>query len=291
MRLRSAALVADGTALATIEVGQVELWDARSGRRISRLVDPRESASGVAVTPDGARAVTVSRSGIATLLDVRSGRRIRSLPARGGQPLDRVVIDARGALAAVAGNDGTIRTYRLPSGTFAAPLIGHLLPVTAMSFTPDGSLLATASRDGSARVWEAATGRGLAVLRAGSEPVETVSFSPDAENRFPVEHDPRRRRPALALGRRRRSPCGRASAHVRPAHGGGVRPLGTADPRHAGQRRYADLRLRRVRRRAAAARAGSRTAPSPALPSRAADLRRRQLTWRVWAGSGVTRSG
>lgn len=184
MRLRSAALVADGTALATIEVGQVELWDARSGRRISRLVDPRESASGVAVTPDGARAVTVSRSGIATLLDVRSGRRIRSLPARGGQPLDRVVIDARGALAAVAGNDGTIRTHRLPSGTFAAPLIGHLLPVTAMSFTPDGSLLATASRDGSARVWEAATGRGLAVLRAGSEPVETVSFSPDAENRF-----------------------------------------------------------------------------------------------------------
>lgn len=290
MRLRSAALVADGTALATIEVGQVELWDARSGRRISRLVDPRESASGVAVTPDGARAVTVSRSGIATLLDVRSGRRIRSLPARGGQPLDRVVIDARGALAAVAGNDGTIRTYRLPSGTFAAPLIGHLLPVTAMSFTPDGSLLATASRDGSARVWEAATGRGLAVLRAGSEPVETVSFSPDAENRFLLSTT---RDGAVQLwlwdvgG-------GALAAELPPTSGpltAAAFTLGTADPRHAGQRRYADLRLRRVRRRAAAARAGSRTAPSPALPSRAADLRRRQLTWRVWAGSGVTRSG
>jgi WD40 repeat protein len=182
--VRSAALVAAATELATIEKGQVELWDARSGVRISRLVDRQASASGVAVTPAGAQAVTISHSGVATLWDARSGRRIRSLPARGGQPLDRVAIDGRGTLAAVAGTDGTVRTYHLPAGTFAAPLIGHLRPVTAMAFSPEGSLLATASRDGSARVWDAATGRGLAVLRGGSEPVETASFSPDSENRF-----------------------------------------------------------------------------------------------------------
>jgi WD40 repeat protein len=148
----------------------------------------------LAFTPAG-RLVTCGRDGALLEWDPRTGRRTRTLVAR-GEPLASVAVSLDGKrLAAATGerfpwrsdakrDPGVIRVRDAASGEVTHTLEGHTGPVTAVCFSPDGSRLASAGWDGTARVWDPDTGAVLRVLdrhAPRNKAVLCLAFSPDGE--------------------------------------------------------------------------------------------------------------
>jgi len=84
-----------------------------------------------------------------------------------------------GVLLATAGDDGTVRLWRVVDWAERRVLIGHTGSVWGCAFSPDGALLATTSTDRTARLWRVATGAAVAVLRGHTDWVRRCEFSPD----------------------------------------------------------------------------------------------------------------
>jgi WD domain, G-beta repeat/APAF-1 helical domain len=83
------------------------------------------------------------------------------------------------ALLATAGDDGTVRLWRVADSTEQAVLTGHTGGVWGCAFSPDGALLATASTDQTVRLWQVATSAQMVVLRGHADWVRSCEFSPD----------------------------------------------------------------------------------------------------------------
>jgi WD40 repeat protein len=82
---------------------------------------------------------------------------------------------------ATASQDGTVKTWKLPSGDLDREL-AHDAPVWDVSFSPDGDYLGTGSSDRAgkalARVWDVQSGLRLRELSPGSGSVVRVAWSP-----------------------------------------------------------------------------------------------------------------
>lgn len=172
---------------------------------------PARWVTGIALSGDGARALTTSGDREARLWDLSGGGPPVTLSGHrgwvdGGELLpgggavttsadgDLRLWDGHGSPAALltghvgpihdvsvspggwiatAGADGTARFWTREGRD--AVLVVHEGPVRAVSFAPDGSSVATASDDGTARIWSLA-GELLATLRGDGEPIVDVRF-------------------------------------------------------------------------------------------------------------------
>jgi WD40 repeat protein len=116
-----AALSGDGkvalsATTSTPKVGvpsDVWLWDAQAGKQLAQLSGHTNIVYGVALSPDGRRALTSARDNTVRLWDVKSGKEIQRFDA----PLTticRVAFLANGRMAISTHNDGTIRLWGLP---------------------------------------------------------------------------------------------------------------------------------------------------------------------------------
>ena len=62
-----------------------------------------------------------------------------------------------GKIIATAGDDRTIRLWRLADGTLQGKLSGHTGEVETLAFAPGGKTLASGGRDATIRIWDVAT--------------------------------------------------------------------------------------------------------------------------------------
>src|SRR5262249_52586716 len=143
--VRSLALSRDGRALATIGHGFVRLWDTASGNELHSFALKEPSPmEGVALAPDG-KTVAFASINSFTLLDMTSGRVVRTL-------------DAPGATSVSFSPDGkTLATFRDGGVALWTVETGALLarhnasgsgkvraPATALAWSGDGTRLAWA---------------------------------------------------------------------------------------------------------------------------------------------------
>jgi WD40 repeat protein len=148
----SKLFVANGR-LATAVGPDVRLWEAGSGRRLGTMKSGDSYVQQVAISPDGARAATITFGPTAALYDVGAA-----------QPRAQLAHDA-------GPNDEA----------------NGIIDVT---FSPDSKYLATASSDRTARVWDAETGREVArFVHDGG--VSLVAFSHDGGRLTTVSDDQR----------------------------------------------------------------------------------------------------
>jgi RNA polymerase sigma factor (sigma-70 family) len=139
----------DGRLVATDSQGDdLQVWDARDGRKLRRIDAGVEQVHDFAWSPDG-RLIAVVGFGLVpernlvlpqlTILDVASGRPVR-----------------RGVWDWLSGED-------------------------ELAFAPDGKTVATDSNDGTPRLWDVATAKLLHPERLGDgRNVASIAFSPDA---------------------------------------------------------------------------------------------------------------
>lgn len=130
----------------------------------------------IAVTADGASAVTGSFDTSAIVWSLASGEARQVLRFHQGQ------VNAVAALPdgrfATAGADGRVAVWEEGTGAPVKEFSGHSAPVAALAVSPDGATLASASWDTTIRLWPLRDGEPL-VLEGHTGNVNAVAFMPD----------------------------------------------------------------------------------------------------------------
>jgi WD40 repeat protein len=115
----------------------------------------------VAVSEDGARAVSGSDDGTVRVWDLTTGRQQATLTGHTDW-VRAVAVSQDGARAVSGSDDGTVRVWDLTTGTEQAALTGHAGEVFSVALTPDGTRAVSGGSDRTVRVWDLTTGTEMA---------------------------------------------------------------------------------------------------------------------------------
>jgi WD40 repeat protein len=157
-------------------VGELQLWDVRTGRRQRTHLGNMMFA--VAFSPEGRELAAGDDDGV-TVWEAETGKDRSRLKGPGHLVTSVAYLPGGGGLAS-AGSDRTVRLWDLRAGRERAKLEGHTDWVQKIALTNGGKLLASASHDGSVRLWDTASGKELLTLEQGTA-VWCVAFSPDGK--------------------------------------------------------------------------------------------------------------
>jgi WD40 repeat protein len=179
---------------------RVTLWDLRGGREVLS-VDTDIPGAGLAFSPDGSLAAFVSSGhpSVVTLLEMASGKVLRTMQGRGGEPFyggyaSSLAFSSDGGRLLLHGRSrGEILVWDVRSGK---PLHWHEVPAVKearlSAFSPDGTRLAVVP-DGMSEVtlWDVAVGQQVFALEAAGrdEPdrVRCLAWSADGSTLAAVD--------------------------------------------------------------------------------------------------------
>jgi WD40 repeat protein len=203
----------DGKTVAVGNVGSINLWETRTGKKVQEIVLPTEkitfpigaqtialTVSAVAFSPDGktlAAAVDTGKMTYETrgihLYECDTGKKTGELVGSNRQQMIfSLAFSPDGKTLASTGRGATIQFWDPARGKeIVRGGDGNEMWVEAVAFSPDGKTIASAGRDNTITLWEAGTGKFTRRI-AGSEPrarpgalfnekVWSLAFSPDGK--------------------------------------------------------------------------------------------------------------
>ena len=194
------ALTHDKVAIAE-DSGILELWNAKSGKKVSTLTGPAEriQAEGVAL-PDLNRVISLAFSPDSTrLASGRLDRTVRLWDTTGNkEPIllqkrslspellrsTQELVDGPNVLLfspdgkiLACGEGQNVKLWDITTGELITTFRGHIGLVDYLAFSPDGSILASASEDGTVLYWNINTEDPLPPnITEHTHQVETISF-------------------------------------------------------------------------------------------------------------------
>jgi WD40 repeat protein len=146
------------------------------------------SVRGVAVTPDGKRAVSASADHTLKVWDLDTGRALRTLEGHSADVCG-VAVTADGKRAVSASADETLKVWDLETGRALRTLQGHSAYVSGVAVTPDGKWAVSVSADGTLKVWDLETGCALRTLGSQSGSVLGIAVTPDGKRAVSASAD------------------------------------------------------------------------------------------------------
>ena len=165
------------SAPASANASDVEVWDAQTGRSLTRIDLGRVRGEGLQFAPDGRRLAVVSArdpvSPELIIYDTRTGRPLQTL-AEAHSP---IAFSRDGTHLAAAAVGRTITIWDSTSGTKAGFLPDHGSTILSLAFSPDGTRLVSVTDDGSVKVWDAVSGHQAVALRESSGPYQVREWA------------------------------------------------------------------------------------------------------------------
>ncbi len=146
---------------------------------VRRLTGDGGVIRSIALSADGALAVTGSEDGLVRLWDAAAGSLVAELPGH-RDIVTSVALSPDGTMLASGSWDRSVRLWDTAQRRELAVLRGHTQAVQALAFSADGRLLASGSNDRSARLWDLASRQELARFAEHQSAVIQVAFSPNA---------------------------------------------------------------------------------------------------------------
>jgi WD40 repeat protein len=143
--------------------------------------------NGVALSPDGRRAVSASSDKTLKVWDLETGRELHTLPGHSNSVYG-VAVSQDGRRAVSASSDKTLKVWDLETRHELYTLAGHFASVYDVAASLDGHRVVSASSDGKLKVWDLETGRELYTL-AGHSSADAVAVSPDGRRAVSASGD------------------------------------------------------------------------------------------------------
>jgi RNA polymerase sigma factor (sigma-70 family) len=160
----------DRTVLSAGSDRTIHVWDAATGKEVSRLTGHQGRVNALALSPDGKQIASASDDRTVRLWDPATGKEVRRLEGHAG-PVVRVAFAPDGTSLASAGADRSVRLWDTGSGRQVGRLTAPGPLVRSLAFSPDGKTLgcgASTSTDNSTQprivLWDLASGKELRTL-------------------------------------------------------------------------------------------------------------------------------
>jgi WD40 repeat protein/beta-lactamase regulating signal transducer with metallopeptidase domain len=175
------------------EVGEVKVWDVKSGKERRALGDIAASTQTVAWSADGKLLAVGSRDAMCRIYDAASGKTLHTLKGHKGS-VRSVVFSPDGDWLAT-GDDDSVRIWSAIDGTEVHKLKGPANGVNCLDWSRDGRTIAVAGRSGSnsatpgeINLWRVAEGEdgepafdGPVKFAGHADAVLACAFSPDGK--------------------------------------------------------------------------------------------------------------
>lgn len=175
----------DGARLLIARYGSVEIVDATTRKRVVELKGHPGKVNAAHFSKDGSQVISASgvtgMSGVATVWDAASGKKLRELGDGHGDVLYDAELSPDGALIATAGYDRQIRLWDKKSGELVRLIEGHNGAIFDLAFSPDGKVLASASGDETIKLWRVSDGLRLDTLNQPQAEQFSAAFTPDGK--------------------------------------------------------------------------------------------------------------
>ncbi len=164
----------DNLTVGEIREGKQERFQlAIADRGVLRTLIEDPSITGAAMAPDRAHLMFTTSDGYAKLVELASGRVVKTLEVGSGT----LAVHPSGKLIVVAGPDG-FALWNLATGAKVAQWNGRA-SVRAVAFDDTGTHLAVGADSGTATIWDLAHGTQRSVTTHVNAPVEHLAFGPD----------------------------------------------------------------------------------------------------------------
>jgi RNA polymerase sigma factor (sigma-70 family) len=169
-------------------------WEVR------RFQGPIESVYSVAISPDGRRALSGSKTNAVRLWDVETGKELRRFEGHTNW-VGFVKFSPDGRRALSGGLDHTMRLWEVETGKELCCFKGHTSYVQSVAFSPDGQQVLSASYDSTVRLWDVETGKELRQFQGHTDEVYSVAISPDGRRALSGSKDTTMRLWEVATGK------------------------------------------------------------------------------------------
>jgi WD40 repeat protein len=158
----------------------VEVWDARQGTRLWKLVDHQSPVMAAALSHDGKKIATASVSDGIRLWDSRTGKELRRLVTR-MQSIQAITFSFDDSRLATGTDRGLVQQWDANTGRQIGPDTVPGSPVHSTLFLADGARLVTAEQHGLVRMWRVADGQELRRLLPDSDTQADVGLAMDGQ--------------------------------------------------------------------------------------------------------------
>jgi WD40 repeat protein len=194
-KLRSGGVVSpDGKRLACVtydgDWSRLAVFDASSGKRTALCDGHRDSAWGLAFSPDGTRLASTGEDRMARLWNSTTGALTATCRGHTSKVLG-VAFSPDGTRLVTTSSDGTVRQWDSTTGREVEPPYDrHSGEVAAAVYSPDGQWVASSGTDRTVRVWRATGRQDVAVLHGHTGAVTRLAFTPDGRRLASLSVDP-----------------------------------------------------------------------------------------------------
>ena len=173
-------------------IGEAQLWETLTGKRVGPPSRFDEPVKAVAFSPDGRTWLAAAGAGAVRLFDREAGQRFEGRAKPTGESGRDTVVAAAAfspdGRAFVTAGDG-VQAWDVRGGFIGEPLKLHRDTVHTIAFGSDGRTLMTAASDGTVRLWQTPTwrppaGRSLTLLTS----IAKLAFSQDGRRLLAGTH-------------------------------------------------------------------------------------------------------
>jgi mono/diheme cytochrome c family protein len=192
-RTYSLAFSPDGKLLASgsgtpAQVGEVKLWDPKTGELVKDLLTTSDSVFCVAFSPDGKRLAAGGADRAIRVWDVETGEQQLLIEDHADWVMN-VAWSPDGSKLVSASRDKTSKVFDTASGDSIVTFPGHGEPVFAAAFSPDGSQVATAGRDKQIRLWNPADAKQARAIGGHGNEIYNVIYATEGPMLFTTSAD------------------------------------------------------------------------------------------------------